>query len=74
MTSSVAVLDITAGGTDSAVFPEQAVHSLSVENLTALPLRVRVLGSPSSHALVVVIEGGPVPLFQEPSRAAPPQN
>ena len=66
MTSSVAVLDIVAGGTDSALLPEQPVHSLSVENLTALPLRVRVVGVPGSRALLVVIEGGPVPLLREP--------
>ena len=74
MTSCVADLDIAAGGTDSAVFPEQLVHSMSVENLTALPLRVRVMAAPSSRALLVVIEGGPVPLFQTPDRAAAPQN
>ncbi len=74
MTTSVAVMDIAAGGTDSAVFPEQVVHSMSVDNLTALPLRVRVVGVPGTHALLVVIEGGPVPLFQIPPRAAPPQN
>lgn len=74
MTTPVAVLEIAAGGTDSAVFPEQPVHSMSVENLTALPLRVRVVGVPGSHALLVVIEGGPVPLFQTPPRAAAPQN
>ena len=74
MTPSVAVLDIAAGGTDSAVFPEQSVHSVSVENLTALPLRVRVVGAPESRALLVVIEGGPVPLFRTPPRAATPQN
>jgi hypothetical protein len=74
MTMSVADLDIAAGGTDSALFPEQLVHSMSVENLTALPLRVRVLGAPGSRALLVVIEAGPVPLFQPPPRAAAPQN
>jgi hypothetical protein len=74
MTSCVADLDIAAGGTDSAVFPEQLVHSMSVENLTALPLRVRVMAAPSSRALLVVIESGPVPLFQNPGRAAAPQN
>jgi len=74
MTGCVAGLDIATGGTDSAVFPEQLVHSMSVENLTALPLRVRVMGAPGSRALLVVIEGGPVPLFQAPDRAAAPQN
>jgi hypothetical protein len=74
MTSCVADLDIEAGGTDSALFPEQLVHSMSVENLTALPLRVRVLGAAGSRALLVVIEGGPVPLFETPPRAAAPQN
>jgi len=74
MTTSLAVLDIAARGTDSAVFPEQPVHSLSVENLTALPLLVRVISAPGSHALLVVIEAGPVPLFQTPPRAAAPQN
>ncbi len=74
MTSCVADLDIAEGGTDSAVFPEQLVHSMSVENRMALPLRVRVIGAPGSRALLVVIEGGPVPLFQTPDRAAAPQN
>ena len=74
MTTSVADLDIVAGGTDSAVFPEQLVHSMSVENLTALPLRVRVMSAPGSRALLVVIEGGPVPLFETPDRAPAAQN
>jgi hypothetical protein len=74
MTLSMAVLDIAAGGTDSAVFPEQPVHSISFENLTALPLRVRIMGAPGSRALLVVVEGGPMPLFQPPDRAAFPQS
>jgi len=73
MTTTVAVLDIAAGATDSALFPEQPLHSLAVENLTAQPLRVRVVGAPESRALLVTIEGGPVPLFQTPPRAAAPQ-
>jgi len=73
-TSVVAVLDVAASGTDSAVFPERVVHSLSVENLTALPLRVRVMGAPGSRALVVTIEAGPVPILKMPPREAVPQN
>jgi len=74
MNPSLAVLDIAAGGTDSALFPEQLVHAMSVENLTALPVRVRVAGTHGSRALLVVIEAGPVPLFRTPPRATTPQN
>jgi hypothetical protein len=66
MPSSVAILDIVPGGTDSALFPEQLVHSVSVENLTALPLRVRVVGMPGPRALLLVVEGGPMPLLRAP--------
>jgi len=74
MTISVAVLDVAASGTDSAVFPEQTVHSLSVENLTALPLRIRVVGAVGSQALRLVIEAGPMPILKMPPRETAPQN
>ena len=66
-TGASAVLDIAVGATDSAVIPEQPVHSVAVENLTARLLRVRVACVPGSRAIFIVIEDGPVAL----SRALP---
>ena len=74
MSIPTAVLEVAVGRTDSAVLPEQPVHSVSVENLTSWPLVVRVVSVPGAHALLLVVEAGPVLLSRVPPESMVPQN